>query len=131
MNTKARLEHKRPNPRPRPRSTLRSSRSRIASWWCSLLVAAGQGRVGPLVRRVDPRWAMASYSFCPTGQEFWVDPGRGVLRTFRRVGEAHRGYRAVTFMTVTTRSFLGLISRFYVTLAFSTTPLTFPVDFHA
>ena len=33
-----------------------------------------------------------------------------------RSDHRYRGYRAVTFMTVTTRSFLGLISGFYVLL---------------
>ena len=87
MNTKARLETQKTEPEatPTPNFTVQQIENRLVAVLAPVLQAKGGSR--PLVRRVDPRGPWHRPRFVH-GPGVLVDPGRGVLLTFRRVGEA-------------------------------------------
>ena len=85
MNTKARPETKKTEPEaaPSPNFTVQQIENRLVAVLAP--AAAGQGRVGPFVCRVDPRGPWHRPRFVH-GPGVLVDPGRGVLLTLRRAG---------------------------------------------
>ena len=86
MNTKARPETKKTEPEATPHAQLYGPQnSRIASGWRCSPRTAGQGRFRPYLRRVDPRGPRHRPRFVH-GPGVLVNPGRGVLLTFRRAG---------------------------------------------